>query len=415
MVVKQAAIGDIVGGIAPLARDIGDPITIQHIWDTIRWFPGFKAIIELGVDAVWSNGLKDGDNNNPLLPDRLRECKATDRYNDSYGYSIAIIDGTKNPPTIDGWHPEIDGIGFVFTKFSAYGDPLEVRIKMKTAETDHDKHGFTVPAYPCELDNRGERIKTRPIPGKYGFFAVRTEEGLKGVQGLPRYLDLIDPIRGQYDILKAYIPYAEKQGLAHPVVGLKDNSPTNRAQVKSDFKSQPQKDRLVIISMDDALEYASPQQNAWDPWPILDWVNNMIARATQMNKLMLEGDPAGYLSASESAINNWVTRIKEQQVFKRTQYLPIWIALGCTEEADFSTPDKPTFVSQMEGLKSLREAMEGIVAREDIIKRMNEFLELEGEDMLKVAPKEELMMGMNNQNGSNGDNQGNQTDQDKTD
>lgn len=317
---------------------------------------------------------------------------------------------------MDAWHPEIDGIGFTFTKFSAYGDPLEVRIKMRTAETDHDKHGIMVPAYPCELDRNGERIKTQPIKGRFGFFAVRTEEGLKGVQGLPRYLDLIDPIRGQYDILKSYIPYAEKQGLAHPVVYLKDNSPTNRSQVKSDFSNQPQKDRLVIVSTDDLLEYESPQQNAWDPWPILDWVNNMIARATQMNKLMLEGDPAGYLSASETSINNWITKIKEHQVYKRVQYLPIWIALGTSDECDFSNPDKPSFLSQMEGLKALREAMDGLVAREDIIKRMNEFLELEGEDMLKIAPKEELQMNMgDNEDGPNGNPKRDKTDKKEPD
>lgn len=414
MVVKQAAVGGIVGGTKPLARNIGDSITIQHIYDTYRWYSGFKAIIQLGVEVIWSNGLKDKDDSTPILPDRLLQLKDCNEYNDTYGYAIAIIDGRRNPPTCDAWHPEINGIGFTYTKFSDKGDPLEIRVKMKTIETDTSKHGFYVPAYPCELDNEGERIKTRPIPGKFGFFNIRTRGGLKGVQGLPRYLDLIDPIRGQYDILKAYIPYAEKQGLAHPVLALKDNSEVNRAQVRSDFKRQPKKDMLVIISMDDALEYESPQQNAWDPWPILDWVNNMIARATQLNKLMLEGDPAGYLSASETAISNWEAKVKELQVYLRTQFLPMFMALGATEECNFSDPSKPSFISLMEGIKMIREGMDGIVAKEDIVRLMNERLELEGEAELNVISDEELnkSMEMNNQNG---DNNGDKPDKTETD
>lgn len=401
---KIAAVGGIVGGEKPLARDMGDTITIQTVWDTYRIYSGFKAIIQLGVEVLWSNGLKDGDDSTPLLPDRIIELKDENEYMDTYGYAIAIIDGKRTPPTIDAWHPEVNGIGFIYTKFSPWGDPLEIRIKMKTTETSHDKHGIKVPAYPCELDDRGERILTRPKAKGYGFFSVRTRGGIKGVQGLPKYLDLIDPIRGQSDILKAYIPYAEKQGLAHPLVALKDNSPTNRTQVKSDFSKQPQKDRLVIISMDDALEYVSPQQNAWNPWDILDWVNNMIARATQMNKLMLEGHALGEVASTESAISNWEAKIKELQVYLRTQFLPIFIALGASEKCNFADPAKPSFISLMEGVKMIREGMDGIVAREDIVKLMNERLMLEGEDELNVISDEELEKTIGgDDNRSNGD------------
>ena len=383
---KKTAIGDIIGGHARTPRDIGDPLTIQHIWDCWRLTPGFKAIIKLGVKAIWSNGL----NEETILPDRLIELKDGDEWCDAYGYSAIIVDARKSPPTADAWHPRIDGIGFIFTEFSPRGDPTEIEIMTKPTETDQGAIPIKVDAYPCELDDDGERIKTRPIPGKFGFFNIRTRGSIKGVQGVPRYLDLIDPMNGQYDILKSYIPYAEKQGLAHPLVWLKDNSPTNRAQVKSDFKKQAQKDRLVIISMEDDMEYKSPQQHAWDPWPILDWVNNMIARATQMNKLMLEGDPAGYLSASETAISNWEASIKEDQIYKRTQFLPIWIALGATDECNFKDPSKPSFISLMEGIKAIREGMDGIVAKEDIVRLMNERLELEGKDELTVAEDEEI-------------------------
>jgi len=251
---------------------------------------------------------------------------------------------------------------------------------------------------------------------------MRTREGIKGIRGLPKYLDLIDPVHGQYDILKAYVPYAEKQGLAHPVVALKDNSTTNRNQVKSDFAAQPQKDRLVIISAEDALDYMSPQQNAWEPYPILDWINAMIARATQMNKLMLEGDPAGYLSASETAISNWEASVKEDQVYKRTQFLPIWIALGASEDCDFADPSKPAFLSLMQGVLAIRQALFGLVRNEDIVRLMNERLDLEGKDKLRPLSEEEQVAQATvyrqitqreeegGENESGADNQGNKTD-----
>ena len=379
-------ISDIIGGEARTARDIGDPIIAQHIWDAYRLTPGFKAIIKLGVKAIWSNGL----NEETILPDRLIELKDADEWCDCYGHSIVIVNARRDPPTADAWHLRLNGIGYAFSDFSPMGDPLEVEIMTKPLETDQGAVPIKVPCYPCELDDNGERIKTSPKPNEWGFFNLRTRGSIKGVQGLPKYLDLVDPMNGQYAILKAYLPYAEKQGLAHPLVALKDNSPTNRAQVKSDFKEQPQKDRLVIISMDDAMEYQSPQANNWDPTYILEWVDKMIARESQMNKLMLEGDPAGYLSASETAISNWEADIKEQQTFKRTQFLPIWIALGATEDCNFKDPAKPSFISLMEGIKAIREGMDGIVAKEDIVRLMNERLELEGSDVLTVAPDEEM-------------------------
>ena len=164
---KKVTVGDIVGGHVPLVRSIGDPITIQTIYDTYRWYPGFKAIIALGVEVIWSNGLKDGDNSTPILPDRTIDLKDETGYCDMYGYAVAVIDGTKKPPTIDAWHPEVDGIGFTFSEFSPFGDPLEIRIKMKVAETAYDLQPRYIPAYPCELDDRGERILTKPIPGKF--------------------------------------------------------------------------------------------------------------------------------------------------------------------------------------------------------------------------------------------------------
>ena len=383
---EKKYVGDIIGGEARLARDIGDPIIAQHLWDAYRLTPGFKAIHKLAVKARWSNGL----NEDVILPDRLLELKDADEWCDLYGHAIVIVDARRKDPTCDAWHLRLNGVGYQFTEFSPRGDPLEIEIMSKPMETKIGATPYTVPAYPCELDDNDERIKTLPKPGQYGFFHIRTRGSIKGVQGLPKNISLLDPMNGQWDILKAYLPYAEKQGLTHPTVYLEDNSPANRAQVKADFKEQPQKDRLVIISTVDLLEYNSPQQNAWDPWPILEWVNKMVARESQMHKLMLEGDPGGMISTSETAISNWEADIKEEQVYRRTQFLPIWMALGATDDCNFSDPAKPTFISLMEGIKAIREGMDGIVAKEDIVKLMNERLELEGSDMLTVAEDEEL-------------------------
>ena len=187
--------------------------------------------------------------------------------------------------------------------------------------------------------------------------------------------------------------------------------------MKSDFAKQPQKDRLVIISMEDALDYVSPQQNAWDPWPILDWGNNMIARATQMNKLMLEGHAMGKVASTESAISNWEAKVKESQVYLRSQFLPQFIALGCSEDCEFSDPAKPSFLSKMEGIKMLVESLSPIVAKEDIVRLVNENLELEGEDELEVISDEELQksMGGDNEDGPNGNNEGDQSDKTEAD
>ena len=76
-------ISDIIGGEARTARDIGDPLNAQHIWDWYRLTPGAKAIIKLGVKAIWSNGL----NEETILPDRLIELKDADEWCDAYGPS----------------------------------------------------------------------------------------------------------------------------------------------------------------------------------------------------------------------------------------------------------------------------------------------------------------------------------------
>lgn len=392
-------IGDITGGTEPVQRDIGSVMTIQHIWDAYRWYPGFKAILKLAVKAIWSNGLSE----DTIEPDRLLELKDGHEWLMAYGYSAIIVDATTDPPRCEAWHPMIDGIGFQFSEFSRYGYPMEIELHLKYPEAETPEW-LKIPAYPCEVDNNGEYIRQKPIPGKFGFFIIRARGGVKGVMGLPPYLDLIDPIRAQYDILKAYIPYAEKQGMAFPAIFLRDNSTPNRTSIKSQFANQPTSNRLLILGIDDAVEWISPQANAYDPFPILEWINTMISRASQMNRLMLEGDPAGYLSASETAISNWEASVKEDQIFARTQFLPIWEMLGATDSCNFKDPSKPTFVSLMEGIKALREGMEGLVEKEDIVRLMEEHLERHGqkEKLHATEDEEELLLeGDQNRVGAN--------------
>ena len=59
----------------------------------------------------------------------------------------------------------------------------------------------------------------------------------------------------------------------------------------------------------------------------------------------------------------------------------------------------------------LWEALDGIVGKEDIVRLVNENLELEGEDELKVISDEELekTRGMN-EDGPDGNNEGDQSD-----
>lgn len=390
-------IGDITGGHTAVQRDIGDNITIQHIWDAFRLYPAFGDIHNLKVKAIWSNGLTD----DIVTPSSILELKDAHLWAYLYGYSIIIVDDRGEETKLEAWHPMVDGVGFQFIKVTDRGYPSRVRIIMKAQEVSKEDLMFEVDMYPCELDSNGEPIRTKPTPGEYGFFALRTRGAIKGLQGLPYCLDLLDPIRAQYDILKAYIPYAEKQGMAFPTIGLQYNTSDNRNSIKTQFASQPTTNRILIIGKEDWIEWVSPQADAYDPFPILDWVNQMISRKSQMNKLMLEGDPSGYLSASETAISNWEADVKEDQVFWHIAFKPIWDLCGASEDCTFQDPAKPTFISLMEGLKAIREGMEGIVAIEDIVRLMNEYLSKHGtEEELQPAPEEERIGFQEDQTGS---------------
>lgn len=388
--VSKTIVADIAGGTKPLTRDVGANLTINHLWSMYRWYPGFRDLLNLEVDAIFSNGINEDEK---IDTSRLMECKEVLRWSLMAGYSCSVVDArNQDNPKIEAWHPYIDGIGFNFTEFSKKGHPLEITVYMNANESAGGKIQFEIPHYPCEVDADGEYIDDKPILGNYGFFHHRTQGNIRGVQGLPQYMHLIDSFKIQWDIIKAYGPYAEKQGMAFPTVFLEDNSLTNRTNVKTQFASQPTTNRLLIMSMADAVEWVSPQAGAYDPFPMLHWINTILSRASQMNKLMIEGEGAGQLSTSETAINRWETKQKEKQSYWRTQFKGVWLALGGSEETNFKEPAHPTFISLMDGLKALREALMGLVEPEDIVNLMNEYLESNDQKReLHALPKEEMI------------------------
>ena len=414
--VRRTIVADIAGGLAPRKRDVGANLTIQDMWSMYRWYPGYQDLIFLEVDAIFSNGINEDE---IIDTTRLMECKESTRWAINVGYSCPVVDA-RDPerPKIENWHPYIDGVGFQYTAFSERGHPTEITVYMNTNETAGNQIEFKIPHFPCELDADGEFIDEKPIldgineegnSNAYGFFHIRTQGNIRGVQGMPQYMHLIDSFKIQWDIIKAYGPYAEKQGMAFPVVYLSDNSPTNRANVRAQFANQPTTNRLLQMSVDDLIEWISPQAGAYDPFPMLQWINTILARSSQMNKLMLEGEPAGALASSTTAVNRWETKMAEKQAYWRTQFLGVWKALGASDEVNYKPPVSPTFIDLAEGAKAIVEALLPIVVPEDIVNILNEYFASNDQHIkLHALPKEEMM---NNNNPDQSDNNnGNQSD-----
>jgi hypothetical protein len=408
-------VGDIEGGEAPTRKEMDDNLIADDLYNTYRRYPTYKDIIKLDVDAVWSNYLSE----ETIKLDRIIELKDGMEDAVNYGWSIIIVDATSKPPRCERWHPKIDGTGCEITKTSMMGFPLEVQIQARFNESSSPIN-YKVEHYPCkvnkvEIGKDGEETiysyeydRDKPIPGQRGFFLIRTRGGKKGIRGLPKYLNLIMLIRKVYDIIENYCTYAENQALGTLMVGLERNTKPNRTSIKTQVTTQPTHRKMIIIGKEDWADWVSPMNSSWDPWSMLEYIDKLIARATQMNKLMLEGDPAGYLSASETTINNWISKVKERQAYWIAQFLPIFIALGATNEITFKDPSKPTFVSLMEGLKSGREALIDIVTNEDIVRLFNEYLEKHGHKEELTAISNEEMSNNNGNFGQSEDNNGSQ-------
>ena len=105
-------VGDIAGGQAPKKRDVGANLTIQDLWSMYRWYPGFRDLLNLEVDAIFGNGINEDE---ILDTTRLMECKEALRWSLMAGYSTIIVDDRGEDPKVETWHPYIDGVGFNFT------------------------------------------------------------------------------------------------------------------------------------------------------------------------------------------------------------------------------------------------------------------------------------------------------------
>jgi hypothetical protein len=121
----------------------------------------------------------------------------------------------------------------------------------------------------------------------------------------------------------------------------------------------------------------------------------------------LTGDPMGYLSASETNINEWFSSIKAFQDHILPQIKPLLMALGCSEDVQFQDPSEPTLESKMNSVALVRQGLEGLISRESLLKYINnEVLSLEGEDQLELMDDGEYDKYYNQQKGNeNGGNQ----------
>lgn len=414
-------VGDIDGGNAPDRIEMNDNLTADHIYDTKRWYPGYKQLAQLEAAAIWSNGISEED----VVPmNRLIECQDSNESAIDYGWVAVIVDARKSPPRVEYWHVKIDGVGFEVIETSPLGFPLWIQIQARFNE-DRRPINFPVPHYPCktykatyndpytnEEKVSEEYIRDEPLPNGYGFFIIRNRGGKRGIQGPPQYLNLIMLIRKVYDIIENYATYSESQALAHLMVGLKNNTKPNRQSVKTQYDKQMTHRKIIIIGNEDWSDWVSPMNSAWDPWAMLEYIDKLIARETQMNKLMLEGDPAGHLSASETAINNWEARTKEKQIYWMGQYRPVLMACGAGKDVEFKDPSKPTFKSLMEGLQMAREAMIDIVENESIVDVFNEYLQKHGKQY-KLTPISNEEMRENNNFGQSADNNGSEATQEE--
>lgn len=399
---KRVEISGIEGGQAVNRIDMDDDLTADDLYDTYRRYPTYKDILKLEVDAVWSNYL----NENTIPLDRMLELKDCMEDAVNYGWCVVVVDARNGTPRCERWHPMIDGVGCSIIETTKKGFPTRIRIQGRFSESNVGIE-YEVPHYPCKtrkikIGEKGgnpifseEPMRDRPKEGEWGFFIIRTRGGKKGLRGLPYYLSLVMPIRKSYDIIENYGIYAENQALAHMIMKLENNSKTRRASVKAQYDRQPTHRKLTIIGAEDEAEWVSPMNSSWDPFPMLQQIDKYIARSTQLNKLMLEGDPAGHLSASETAINNWESKVKEKQAFWLSQFKPILMALGASKEVGFADPSKPAFISLMQGLKAARDAMDGIVKREDIVDLYKEYLQKHGGNN-KLRPEEKEMQDPEN-------------------
>ena len=384
----------IVGGTKISSRALEDNILIEDLYDTYMRYPGAKASVELKPKAAFHNGFTE-----EIDTERKLELIKNDIWTELFGYSVIVFqDGN-----IQAINPRVNRVGFIYTGFDDLGEPTEIAIRWNPDEKFDDMDIYVKRA-PFSYDGSGDFN---------GFYPFRSLSGLPGARGLSCLLPLIDVIRAQHKIYIEYTKYAEHQGLAHPVVKIDNLTDTARTQVRAQLTA-PRKDKAVIIDMKDDFYYESPQQGAYDPSFMMEFADKYIVRESAITMSMLTGDPMGYLSASQTTINEWFSSIKEYQDHKFPQYKPVLLALGCTEDVQFQDPSEPTLESKLESVKLDREGLKGLVSRESLLKYINNnILGLEGAEELEIADEEEYdkFYGNNSNGDDNTENDRNQQEQ----
>ena len=277
-------ISDICSGSRTSTRKPGDDVTAEDLWDTYVHVPGAAALINRPIEATFHNGFQDFD----LEHDRKLELEKAVKFRDLFGIAAIVVDGEN----VQAWNLKVNGIGFTLSDFDSDGRCKEI----------------TIYNNPNELAGMGT-----PITGRdEKFFLLRTTDGLAGERGLSKLLNLIDATRQSYKIWSSYGKYAEHQGLAHPLLKVKDLDDAKYEAADAALNA-PTKDDAVIIDTEDEFSYVSPMQNVYDPIEMLKYGDTYMMRESSMNVTQMYGDPTGVLAASETATANWYAKVKEWQ------------------------------------------------------------------------------------------------------
>ncbi len=350
---QYKTISEISSGSLVNTRQVGDAITNEDLWYVYVKVPGAKAIINRPIEAMFHNGFENFD----LDYDRKLELEKAFKFRDLFGISAIIIDGDN----VQAWNLKVNGIGFVLSAFD--DDGICTEIKVYNNPNVMRGHG-------TKIDGRDEK-----------FFLFRTPDGLAGELGLSKLLNLVDVTNQSFKIWSEYVKYAFHQGLANLVLKIKELD--DEKYIKADEAlNAPSKDDAAIIDAEDDLSYISPLKNAYDPINMLTYGDTYITRESSLTKLQLYGDPGGILGASETGVSQWYAHVKEMQDEILPTILPVLIKLGADKNVKFNEPSEYSIATQMNGIFQIKMALFGLIPNEQIVKLINRYLGLQGDDLL---------------------------------
>ena len=373
-------ISGITGGEIISERDVGDEINIDDITDTYNRYPGGGAAIDKSAFAAFIKGFTED-----LDVKRLLELIKCEVWKKEFGYSVILKEGDN----IQALHPKTYQQGFTVNEIDDLGNATIIQMQWKP-----DEKADPVPTYYDKAINGGD-----------GFYWFRSFRGLLGLRGLSHLLTLVDPLRVQNALFLQYMKHGEWQAINHPVAKIKDLNDTTYQRVKKDLTA-PDQDKAVIIDAEDDFYYDGPMAggSSWDPTAMLEYGDKIISRETGLLLSMLTGDPMGYLSASDTTTAQWFDAVKQYQALILPDYLPLLKSLGLTEKVAFNSPYEPTLESKFESIKIAREALEGIVPLEELIKVINSIMGFTDDEKLTPDPEYEKRKEMEMENAQNPEN-----------